>query len=416
MHLHREETRSWLRTSWLRVVVLGLCLQPEILAAKSEGTTSAVPRANAAWVYDISNKPGEARRYDPGYFATALNNFNRSAQTGHKIQLVYTYSGSLEMYCPGKNPKHCRLDDLISVYPLSSDRKLIGGSAANTVQAYAREVDPAAAGGRVLVVPVIDGVVSADYEGSMKGFNELPPEMAKAFADKVARKVCADPHVAGVQFDIEPFNVSRKNGQYHFYKRIAQNFAGTVPATMQHSPVECKDRNYPQGRFFSVFTSSNQLNPAGPALENIREIVTKFNNGYVIAPLYDLGSGGPGEALAVTEYQRRATRHAKQMAKWAAGSDIPFQLGVPAAATVHEHAYCRGGACRKAPGSANDMPTQDSYLEAALTAIDKSGAREVEQFRGVSVWAWTRGVTVHGLQFEPQIPPWNVLELLSTKL
>lgn len=377
---------------------------------------SPVPHANAAWVYDVSNKPNEGRRYDPGYFATALNNYNAKAENGRKIQLVYTYAGSLEMYCRGGNAHECQLDDLIAVYPLTADKKLIGSDNTDTVRAYASKVDAGLAGGRVMVVPVIDGVINGDYEGSLKGFNELPREMARAYADKVSRRVCSDPNVAGVQFDLEPFNVSKKNGQFYFYERIAENFAGSVAASLQHGAVKCKSEKFPNGRFFSVFSSSNQLNPAGPAAENIREILTKYKNGYMIAPLYDLGSGPAGHALSVTEYRKRATRHAKQMAEWASKLKVPFQLGVPAAATVHEHAYCRGVGCSKAPGAAADSPAQDAYLQAALKAIDESGARKKTQFKGVAVWAWTRGVTVHGLEFEPQIPPWNALDIMGSRL
>lgn len=393
-----------------------LCLLALLASHAVASESSVVPNAHAAWVYDVTNRPGEPRRYDPGYFATGLNSYNRGAEKGHKIRLIYTYAGSLEMYCPGRKADQCRLEDLVAVYPLNADKRLHGADGEATVRAYAAKIDGALAGGRVLVVPVIDGAISGDYEGSMKGFNELPRELARAFADKVSRKVCSDPNVAGVQFDIEPFNVSEQNGQFHFYQRIAENFAGTVPATLREGAVNCKTNDFPKGRFFSVFASSNQMNPAGPAAKNISEILTKFNNGYLIAPLYDLGSGPPGHALSVTEYQNRAERHAKQMAKWSAQSGVKFQLGVPASATVHEHAYCRGGGCSRAPGAAAEVPTQDAYLRAALDAIDSSGARQSPHFRGVSVWGWTRGVTVHGLQFEPQVPPWNALSLLGKRL
>ena len=179
--------------------------------------TSVVPKAHAAWVYDVTNRPGEPRRYDPGYFATGLNSYNRNAEQGHKIRLIYTYAGSLEMYCPERNSDQCRLDDLVVVYPLNADKRLRGADGEATVRAYASKVDGTLAGGPVRVVPVIDGAISGDYEGSMKGFNELPRDMARAFADKVSRKVCSDPNVAGVQFDIEPFDVRKQNGQYHFY-------------------------------------------------------------------------------------------------------------------------------------------------------------------------------------------------------
>lgn len=391
-------------------------LSMSVLANENAADNSIVPEAHAAWVYDVTNRPGEPRRYDPGYFATGLNNYNRNAEDGHKIRLIYTYAGSLEMYCPDKNAKQCKLEDLIAIYPLNADKRLHGADGEATVRAYASKIDGPMAGGPVMVVPVIDGAITGKYEGSMKGFNELPRELARAFADKVSRKVCADPNVAGVQFDIEPFNVSQKNGQFYFYQRIAENFAGTVPATLREGAVNCKTDDFPKGRFFSVFASSNQLNPEGPAAENIREILTTFNNGYLIAPLYDLGSGPPGHALSVTEYQKRAERHAKQMAKWSAKSNVMFQLGVPASATVHEYAYCRGGGCSRAPGAAADVPTQDAYLRAALDAIDNSGARQSPYFKGVSVWGWTRGVTVHGLEFEPQVPPWNALSLLGKRL
>ena len=375
---------------------------------------SPVPFAHAAWVYDISNRVDGKRRYDPGYYATALNNYNRQAGSKHKIRLIYTYAGSMEMYCRGRNAKQCRLDDLMVVYPLKTDRKLIGADGADTVRAYASEVDASLAGGKVMVVPLIDGVVSADYEGSMKGFNELPREMAIAYADKVSRKFCADDNVAGVQFDIEPFNVSSKNGQYYFYKRIAENFSGTVEASLQQGPVECKNDRHPQGRFFSVFGSSNQLNPAGPAAGNIAEIFSDHNNGYYIAPLYDLGSGPAGQGHSVTEYQRIAARHAKQMAEWATKLNVMYQLGIPAAATVHEYGFCRGINCR--PASDDREKTQEAYTQAAIDAVNASGSRSNKLFRGMAVWGWTRGINVNECEFEPQIPSWNALNLMKRQL
>lgn len=377
-------------------------------------TDSPVPFSHAAWVYDISNREEGKRRYDPGYYATALNNYNRQAEKKHKIRLVYTYAGSMEMYCRGRDAAKCRLDDLIAVYPLKTDRRLIGSDGTDTVRAYASEVDASLAGGKVMVVPLIDGVESANYEGSMKGFNELPREMAYAYADKVSRKLCADDNVAGVQFDIEPFNVSSKNGQYYFYERIAENFSGTVAATLQQEPVKCKNDRYPQGRFFSVFGSSNQLNPAGPAAGNIAKILSAHRNGYYIAPLYDLGSGPAGQAHSVTEYQRIAARHAKQMAEWSSKLNVMYQLGIPAAATVHEYGFCRGVNCRRAPDDREQ--TQESYTQAAITAIDDSGARSSSLFRGVAVWGWTRGISVNDCEFEPQIPNWNALEIMKTQL
>lgn len=398
---------------WLAGIACTLMPVNAHSAAPARGETP-VPIAHAAWVYDISNRQDGKRRYDPGYYAMALNNYNRLASEKHKIRLVYTYAGSMEMYCRGRDPKKCRLDDLIAVYPLKTDQRLIGSDGTDTVLAYAREVDASLAGAKIMVVPLIDGVESADYEGSMKGFNELPREMAYAYADKVSRKLCSDENVAGVQFDIEPFNVSTKNGQYYFYERIAENFAGRVPPSLNEGPVECKNKRFPKGRFFSVFGSSNQLNPAGPASGNIAKILTMHHNGYYIAPLYDLGSGPAGQAHSVTEYQRIAARHAKQMAEWSSKLNVMYQLGIPAAATVHEYGFCRGVNCRRVPDDREQ--TQEAYTEAALAAVDASGARSSDLFRGLAIWAWTRGISVNDCEFEPQVPTWNAIEILKSRL
>lgn len=381
----------------------------------SDSNSGVLKYGNAAWVYDITNKLGNTRRYDPGYFSAEINKYNQSSGKEHKINIVYTYAGSLEMYCPGKGGERCGIDHLMVGYPPGeADTRLQKTNTIETIEAYQNKIDPGLLNGKLWVVPVIDGVVNEKYSGSMRGFNQLNRTLAERYADKVARKLCSDPRVPGVQFDIEPFDVQSKSGQYHFYRRIAENFSGTVRATKDGPAVQCKNKDFPQGRFFSVFTSSNHLNPSYPGGKNISDIMNHRGNGYVIAALYDLGSGQPGQSLSVAEYSERAHRHASQMKEWSEQLQVPYRFGIPAAATVHEHEICRGARCQA--GGRTKARSQEGYVEASLEAIEDSGARSSSYFLGVAVWAWTRGIRYQDIEFEPRTPPSGVLKRLQNSL
>src|SRR5699024_500683 len=84
--------------------------------------------------------------------------------------------------------------------------------------------DPGRATEDVLLSPIIDG--RTDAGGYLTNFNGLSEELARGYADKVAAMICADQRIDGIQFDLEPFDVTTKNGQYYFYLQIAKNFAG----------------------------------------------------------------------------------------------------------------------------------------------------------------------------------------------
>lgn len=375
------------------------------------------PRSHAAWVYDVKRESGKPNRVDPGYFAGALNDYNRRAGEAHRIGMVYTYGGSLEMYCPEGDAASCRPSDLVVVYGSGEDDKDKGGhgerAGAPTTRAYRQKMDAAMAGGDPAVVAIVDGVVNADYEGSMKGFNELPRELAQIFADKVTRQVCSDPMIDGVQFDIEPFDVRSRNGQYWFYRRIAENFAGGVPAGDGGPAVDCKTADHPRGRFFSVFAAARHLRLGTPSAIHVQQIMTGHDNGYFIAPLYDLGAEPLGHATPLEQYHRQVRSQVSQLKRWAGELGIKYKFGIPAAASVHEYVQCRGESCanmKAAPAS------QLAYVKAALSAIEQSGARRDPLYLGNAVWTWSRGIVHGGAQFKPDNPPEDVLSYMAGNL
>src|SRR5699024_5145707 len=145
--------------------------------------------------YDRLYHDGERGQRVPGSFAAALNAYNQQADGGHAITRVFPYGGDLEMYC-ADGPASCSAQDLMVM--------LDGGM--HSVAAYGRQLE-SVHGQSILIAQIIDGSIRADYPGSLNGFNKLSPKLARTFADKVARAVCSNPYIDGVQFDLEPFDV-----------------------------------------------------------------------------------------------------------------------------------------------------------------------------------------------------------------
>jgi len=378
-------------------------------ASSTAGSGDAVfpPRANAAWVYDPRDSQG---RLEAGHFVDALNQYNLLADARERIGLVHPYGGDMEMYCPNGDAALCQPADFKLSYALDSlSGALINGLVGSGDQptgaatlAYATGISAATLGRRPLLAPTIDGVVSGS--GYLEGFDDLSPEQAGAFADKVARRMCSDPYVDGVQFDLEPFDVSTRNGQYYFYRRIARDFAGAVAG--------CKDRNHPGGRFFSVFLPAHDMQPGTAEGRNVADIAAVAGNVYVIDPLYDLSSQPAGTRTPVAGYRQAALDEASRTRQYADALDVPYAFAVPASATYHEYASCTGSAC--SGGSAPDG--QLSYVEAAINAIQAAGARSDALFRGVSVWAWADSVGWSTARFSPATPPAGVLQYLAGTL
>lgn len=369
------------------------------------------PKANAAWVYDPQNGSGQHKSIKAGYFAHAMAQYNQHASADARIGELYVYGGDMEMYCPHHQAGQCRPKDFHVYYSRAAQHGKAphSGKVTNvSVQAYERQLHRLAGLRGMILSPIIDGSLTG--HGALRGFNQLSPELARVFADKVAKQVCADTAVDGIQFDLEPFDVSKKNGQYYFYKRIAHDFASRQTG--------CVDKRHPRGRFFSIFTAANRIRPHSASARHVRQIMRVANNGYIIDALYDLQGTPAGHQASIADYRRLVRRETRHMRRWAADLGLKFQFGVPAAAATHEYGACRGHRCRPAanqPGRDAD-DTQLAYVKAAMQAINASGARDDKDYLGVALWAWSPDVDYGGMRFSPAEPSPVVKRYLNEHL
>lgn len=369
--------------------------------SNSAPATAFPPKANSAWAYDTGS---------PGTWVDAIRSYNQQATAGHRLNEVYSYATDLEMYCPDNDGTQCSANDLYSYYTP-------GGSGQARTAAYYQAFD-ADASGSLIISPIIDG--RTDANGYMQGFNELSPQLAAGFADKVAGQVCADPHVDGIQFDIEPFNLTTKNGQYYFYLQLAKDFAGRHVGNPADDPYGCVDATHPRGRFFSVFTFAASIRPGTQSAGNVQDVLNTYGDGYFMDSLYDLSSAPAGTLNGIAAYRSAVRQEATDTKTWANRLRIKYGYGIPGSASAHEFTTCTAspgaqGSCVPDATGATGYPMID-YAKAAVTAIDDAGALHDPRYMGTAIWDFGDHVSWNGLNFGPVPAPADVLSYFANNL
>ncbi|STX29042.1 Uncharacterised protein [Legionella beliardensis] len=355
-----------------------------ILSLSSLNLFASVTDGNGAWVYDtLYNNQGQKIGQSPGLFASQINNFNAAATGDHTITKLYSYGGSLEMYCKGSGGtatnKACNASNMYAYY---DNGKL---STAAYYEVLGNGCKP------VAIMPVVDGRL--DQKGAddyLSALNNLDKKTAALFADKVAKLYCSDENVAGVQFDIEPFDIS-KPGQAYFYEQIAKDFASDM----------CIDAKHPKGRTFSIFTFSGKVD------STVARILNTYNNGYVIDSLYDLGSKPGGSVNSPAEYRNYISNEVKRMLDKAKQYNIKFQFAIPAAASAHEF-ESKGG---KSTGFA-----QLDYVKASYEVFQQYKVQANPNFVGVALWTWLDQMWWGGQRFTPSVPNEQTKAFLANNL
>jgi hypothetical protein len=353
--------------------------------------------ANSTWAYDNGTA---------GAWAKTISAYNTGATRGHKLTQLFSYATDMEMYCPHNKAADCTPSDLDSYYtPASSGW-------ASTLAYYNDFHGSGRAADHISLSPIIDG--RTDAGGYLIPFNKLSPSLARTFADQVAAQVCADPRIDGIQFDIEPFDMTSKNGQYHFYRQIAKDFAGEHTGHTAADPYGCLSAAHPQGRYFSVFTFASSIQAGTASAANVAAVVSAYHNAYVIDSLYDLGTNPAGWLNDLPVYRTLVTRQAEDMKTWADRQRIPYAFGIPAAASAHEYRTCTGSCHPGADGSTGHPML--SYTKDAVAAIDDARAPGDRLFLGTDIWALTNSVSSEGATVTPAPAPADVLRYLATSL
>ncbi|QDQ25767.1 hypothetical protein FNU76_05050 [Chitinimonas arctica] len=360
--------------------------------------------ANSAWMYDGDNTdPANPLKPTVGLMANDI--LRADAAMGNKLGMVYIYGSDMELaISDSQHPAaHCDVATLdekcgLQVYYNTPGKRGYNGIA-NTAK-YKNILE--SRGKHYLYSPIIDGRIekaNAPGEGEplLVEFPYLSQEVAELYADRVAFQACSDENLDGIQFDLEPafkdYAIAnpdpKRRGEYYFYKRIGWNFAGKNNAIRT-----CVDKAHPEGRFFSVFAFARNIN------QEVSDALTAHQNGYFIDSLYDVDQAAPGGTVTTPDaYNRLVQDEVALMLAKSRQYHLPFQFGVPAAASVHEFERSKSTATN---GEVVTTFRQIDYLTHAMRAVNTAlNAPENKSlpFLGVSLWSFEKGGSPWGNEF-----------------
>ena len=406
-----------------------------------------IPYGNGAWVYDTSyHSDGAKGPVIPGLFISDINTYNtRFAKSeGNRINQLFVYGGDIENEADAKTLKYNKFSS-IYYYPVQnvgknktwteSEKLLLqkGASGFRSTQAYTPGkqffygknatplvIDHTGIEGVYYKILVIDGRV--DKGGYLQGLNIMTESESRGLAQKVARIICADNSIDGVQFDIEPFSFTEEKGgkkgtgQKFFYQELSKCFAGWYTKDYKKihginkfgkkydssaDLIGAVNRKHPFGRFFSVFTFADSVT------DEVIDVYKKFGNFYIIDSLYDL-EDVPGAKSPTTpkNFKKLVQNEIAKMKE----KKIPYQFAVPAAASCHEFESCNGVKNKF-------INSQLDYIKIAMQEINPGRLKKEDtNFKGIAIWSWNSAMWWNGNKLEPSKPDKNVLKFLGRNL
>jgi hypothetical protein len=341
-----------------------LCVGVVLCGFASMAMAINISQGQGALLYDAQQAKGPSSPLvvSPGYWKAHITAFNTDASEGKTITRLYPYSGDMEMYCT--DPSTC-------IYSGSKQNVFVyynpPAFGKTSVAAY-RAAFPSA-----LILTIIDGSTKSSLLRALSY-----TDVGVGAAGVVVHEVCSDPHVDGVFFDLEPFDITVP-GQFALYQAIAKQFAGDV----------CIDDKHPKGRVFGVF-----LNPNKVAARDWGKVAAALGpNGFVAVSAYDVKDTSPPVPVSIQAYTASITGMLEKMDAASRANEIPYTVVIPAASSFSE--FNKFG-FYDASNPPSDFRLQKDYTPDGITQLGYVKAvREIilatcksSFYLGRDYWSW----------------------------
>ena len=397
---------------------------------------------NGSWLYDAifplwtPSDPNREPYTQAALFSEELIAWNTEADARKKINQIFSYGGGPELYCRGSGGSApgdvCDNSNTVILYgPVPFDRNNtladFGATGMESAARWEAEMDAAAGqmGTESVIIPIVDGRLDSDAANNgtidyLNALNWLPQSEAYELADKVAKMYCADGKIAGVQFDLEPFDFTQP-GQIHYYTRLAKTFAGanvTNPGDPldedTRKQIQCVTKSRPHGVSWSVFTFPERVSAAFAAVLN------SHGNGYVVISGYDLGSKQGGQVNTPAKYRALVREKIQETMTMAFQHQVYYQFAIPAAASAHEFEAIEGNDSLGIGLQIGDSGhSQLEYVQVVVEEMKAAGMENDPYFIGTAVWGWSEkmiwppgGET----EFFPNVPQADVISYLQANM
>ena len=397
---------------------------------------------NGSWLYDAvfplwnPSNPDREPYTQAALYSDELIAWNTGADARKKINQIFSYGGGPELYCRGSGESAledvCDNSNTVILYgpvPFDKNNTLaeFGATGMESAARWEAEMDDAAEqmSTESVIIPIVDGRLDSGAANNgtidyLDALNRLPKSEAYELADKVAKMYCADGNIAGVQFDLEPFDFTQ-SGQVHYYTRLAKTFAGanvTNPGDPldedTRKQIQCVTKKRPHGISWSVFTFPERVSAAFAAVLN------SHGNGYVVISGYDLGSKQGGQVNTPAEYRTLVQEKIQETMTMASQHQVYYQFAIPAGASAHEFEGIEGNDNLGIGLQIGDSGhSQLEYVQIAVEEMKAAGMENDPYFIGTAVWGWSeRMIWPPGgeTEFFPNIPQADVVSYLQANM
>ena len=367
-------------------------------------------------------------------WAEPIAEYNKDAQEGSEINIIYSYGGDIEFWPNKTDPKGCWA-------PASTDPQVCNVSIfydpnnAEAAHVY-KQTDKVTS-----IVSLIDSRMDGweqiktynDYDGCKFG-NFYPDlrNMTDAGIDKLANdtarlycgcETCDD--VDGLQVDLEPYRAPYKVSLNKYVAAVARNLRDET------GEFNCKNAAHPEGRTVSYFTFAHDQ-----SLEFTNDVLGA--NGYYVFSGYDLDPKPEDGGFMYNSPAEFEDRLRKEITYFrpVLGKTGKFTIGLPIGASCHEyeqyvpmHGKGCGPACEPLTNNATMLDYVKAWMKVLTDPVVTKATNGLfcvseehdSQFLGTSLWSFSYQMTYPPMkwfdnEFLPGTPPDSVFDFLKTNL
>ena len=367
-------------------------------------------------------------------WAPQIAEYNKDADEGSEINIVYSYGGDIEFWAGKSTPEGCwtpasmdRQTCNVSIYYDSNNQK-----AAHVYKQQEKVTS---------IVSLIDSRMDGweqiatynDYDGCK--FGNFYPDLRNLTDAGIVRlandtahlycncETCDD--LDGLQVDLEPYRDPYKTSLNKYVKQVATNLRDET------GEFNCKNDKHPKGRTVSYFTFAHDQ-----SLEFTTDVLGA--NGYYVFSGYDLDpkpEDGGFMYNSPAEFESRLRKEVTYM-RPVLGKTGHFTVGLPIGASCHEYEQyvpMHGKGCGPACTPLTNNATMLQYVEAWMKVLTDPAVTKATnglfclseehetQFLGTSLWSFSYQMTYPPMkwfdnEFLPGTPPDPVFDYLKTNL
>lgn len=318
--------------------------------------SASLQKGTGGLIYDACCENGPCRDpvNNPGQWISAIQSFSPMNASPTRL---YVYGGAIRQNTPLGN---CNFS--------------VNYAFADSVEKY-RQAFPSA-----LILATIDAT-----SDDVAALTACADTVGKGLADSLSSQICADSHVDGVVFDLEPADFGVGMGQYGLYKEMALNFSSGACVSVDH----------PNGRYFGVFSNPNNFYTRNQwaGVEGALVGNGPNNVGFLIVGAYDVTDGTQGPtpySLYKSSISGKLSAYTDPQSKQ---YHVPYTVAVPGGASFGEYQYYAQYVSPTQTNIVHDYSnevTQTGYVNLALQIIATSCSSPY--YLGVDYWGWNQFV------------------------